>query len=128
VGRTARLNGRKAARYYTEGTGGNSFADNQRNLTRSRYAREHRHGFLLTLVIAAPYLDYTFEVLEAQHGIEFYPVQLRAGERRVVNRKIEEPTKITCKTEEELLEGLAQILSSPSVRKVVTSLLAQSKA
>jgi ribosomal protein L6P/L9E len=85
-------------------------------------------GFTFTLDIVAPYLDYTFEVLEAEHGIEFYPVKLRAGERRLVDRKIEEPTRITCKTEEELVEGLAQILSSPRVRKVIAALLAQSKA
>lgn len=85
-------------------------------------------SFTLTLSIVAPYLDYTYQVLQAEHDIDFYPVLLRAGERRVVNGRIEEPTKITCKTEVELERGLFEILSSPRVRKVIAALLAQSKA
>lgn len=84
--------------------------------------------FVLTLSVVAPALDYSYEILQAEHKIELYPVSVQAGQRRIVNGRVEKPTVVECQTEEEFERALAEIFSSPRVKSVIASLRSQSKA
>ena len=72
------------------------------------------------LEIVAPALnDYRYTVLTVSHDpVSLYPLRLRGT--------IDDET-IECHTEEALLAHLKRILSSSSVRRVIETLLAQSK-
>jgi hypothetical protein len=75
----------------------------------------------LEMSIVAPAMDnYRFNVLDIKHGLELYPaivVQPNSNEKR-----------IECQNEEELTAALGDILGSERVRRVIRSLVAQSKA
>ena len=63
--------------------------------------------------------NYKRTILEVTHKIEPYPLRVRDYENSVVYE---------CKDEGEFLAILENILTSPKVRRVISSLIAQSKA
>jgi hypothetical protein len=72
--------------------------------------------FFIELNIRAPALNgYLYGVLEASHGIELYPVNVRSLASG----------SATCETQEAFEGLLGKILSSNQVKKVIASLLAQ---
>lgn len=78
-------------------------------------------GFYIELRIVAPALDdYEYSVVHVEHGIDMYPLKLYPewGQPADV---------IRCKDEQQFETALAKILSDPRVRKVVASLVAQSR-
>jgi hypothetical protein len=78
--------------------------------------------FELELRIVAPALDrYQYTVLRVYHGVELYPV-------RVAPPEIPRHEWKRCDTEEAFEAALAKQLSSPRVKHVIASLIAQSKA
>jgi hypothetical protein len=80
--------------------------------------------FNIDLDIVAPALDnYTYNVLEASHGLNLYPVKVRPGWK-----KFEYKEHFECADEEQLDLALGQVLTSPEVKRVITTLLAQSRA
>jgi hypothetical protein len=78
--------------------------------------------FQLELEIVAPALDnYRYSVLEATHELEMYPVTVKPGWDK-------SQQQVDCTNEAEFESALADILSSDQIRRVVTALLAQSRA
>ena len=72
------------------------------------------------LDIVASALDgYSYEVLAILHGMDLYPLEVHDN----VNAKT-----YNVKDEEEFIRILEGILSSPGVHKVISVLIAQSKA
>jgi hypothetical protein len=81
-------------------------------------------SFNVDLDIVAPALDnYRFNVLEASHDLNLYPVKVRPGWN-----KYDAKGQVDCADESQLLGALEKVLTSPKVRSVVTTLLAQSRA
>ena len=80
--------------------------------------------FTIGLSIVAPAINnYEFEVVYVSHDIELYPVTVVAAwERYELNKPIE------CQNEEEFANALGRILGSDRVKRVISSLIAQSKA
>jgi hypothetical protein len=84
-------------------------------------ARVLQGSFYLRLDIVAPAIDnYRYSVLSAHHGVQLYPV--------TVTRQFETSVAVECRDEATFESTLGQILTSPSVRRAVSSLLAQSRA
>ena len=80
--------------------------------------------FKITLSIVAPAVNnYEFEVVSVKHPVELYPVSVVAAWERWELRK-----EIECQDEEEFMAALERILGSERVRRVISSLIAQSKA
>jgi hypothetical protein len=80
------------------------------------------NNFELELRIVAPALDhYQYTILRVLHGISIYPLRLAPPDTLYRDW-------ITCSSEEEFEQALADQLSSKSVKKVIASLLAQSRA
>jgi hypothetical protein len=76
--------------------------------------------FTESLSVVAPSLDgYEYEVLRVSHGITIYPLDLWDN----VNRK-----SYRIPGEVEFITMLGAILSSPEIRRVVSTLISQSKA
>ncbi len=72
-----------------------------------------RHNFFLT----APALDnYRYSLIRVVHGIQLYPVHLQTGEFAV-----------EVKDESHLISALEKIFSSNETRRVLSSLIAQSR-
>lgn len=87
--------------------------------TGQRYGR-----FSATLSIVAPAVnDYEFAVAEISYGINLYPVSLVADWE-----KNQRDSTVECEDEEALTAALEQILTSDRVRRVITSLIAQSNS
>jgi hypothetical protein len=84
--------------------------------------------FYLTLSIVAPALDYSYEVLTANHSIDLYPVRVRTSERHHPIARHEKIPEIHCANRQAFEDTLQQILTSQRVSAVIASLLAQSKA
>ena len=79
--------------------------------------------FELNLYIVAPRIEnYTFTVAWCSHGLDLYPVRVNPGWDRAYTARIE------CANEEEFESALKSILSSDKVRRVVSTLLGQSRA
>ena len=81
-------------------------------------------AFNIGLSIVAPAItNYVFEVVDVEHDIDIYPLTvIAAGER-------DEPKEfIKCQDEEEFMAALGRILGSERIRRVISSLIAQSKA
>jgi len=71
---------------------------------------------ILVLRVIAPSLDgYSYSILEVNHDIRLYPLNLR-------NLTGDENSK-QCDSEETFEQALGEILSSPAVRKVISALL-----
>lgn len=76
--------------------------------------------FTIELRIVVPNLNsYRYSILEVKHPIEIYPLRMYDYATQ---------TRYECKNEEEFLADLESILSSPAVRKVITTLISQSRA
>lgn len=84
----------------------------------STYAR-----FNLTFAVLAPALDYSYELLQARHNIELYPVTINSKWLRRGSL-----LEVECRSEEDFELALAELFSSPGVKSVIASLLSQSKA
>jgi hypothetical protein len=70
------------------------------------------------LNIVAPTLGgYSATVLSIRHGLDLYPVSLQHA--------LEESVKKSAKDEDSFIAALQQILTSESVRKVISALLTQ---
>ncbi len=89
---------------------------------RVRTIREGEHIVNFLDIVAPALQGYTFTVLEIKHGIEFYPLWYKSITANGSPASYQE-----CQTEEAFLANLKAILSSHEIRKVITSLLAQSK-
>lgn len=77
-------------------------------------------GLYIEMYIAAPAVNYFFEVLSVRHGVaDLYPLRVQEDGAS---------ESIRCENEEEFLETLAQILGSDRIGRVIRSLVAQSKA
>ena len=66
--------------------------------------------------IAPALNNYEYEITRIQHNITCYPVYMRSDGKTV-----------KCENEKEYLQALRQLLSTPTVQKVISSLIAQSK-
>ena len=81
-----------------------------------------RGDFQLELRVIAPALSgYEYSMLHAKHRIDMYPVKVRPGWTYTEG-------EIECEDAEQLEAAIATILSSNHARRVVHSLLVQSKA
>jgi len=81
--------------------------------------------FTLRLDILAPVIDnYRYGVLTAFHGVELYPVTVSP----IFKREGSGLGVAQCTNEAALELALEQILSSQPIRRVVSALLAQSRA
>lgn len=91
-----------------------------RGVLEGRIRTRRYSGVLQTeFVLVAPALDgYTYTLLVATHDVQPYPVSVHDFVNDVVAR---------CEDEERFTETLRGILSSEAVRKVVASLLSQSR-
>lgn len=80
--------------------------------------------FSLDLDIVVPALDnYRYNVANARHNLDLYPVTVVPGWDSY-NREV----MVKCANEREFEIALEKILSSEKVRRVIASLLAQSRA
>ena len=87
---------------------------------------ETKHGvsssFVHTLYICAPFLDVRQYAILIRHGIDRYPataILLDAGGQHVQTREVE--------TSGELLAALREMLQSPHIVQLVSSLISQSQ-
>ena len=75
--------------------------------------------FFITFDIIAQYLnEYRYTLLTVRHGLDVYP--LKVGDK-VHN------VEYSCETEERFVEIVEHILSSTEVRKIIQTLISQSK-
>ncbi len=73
----------------------------------------------LDMFIVAPSLDdYEWGVLTVWHPLDLYPLQVAPGSGQ---------KPVDCQTEEEFVQALKDVLSSRSVGRAISSLLAQSQ-
>ena len=87
--------------------------------------RQSSGKFLLQLAIQAPFVDnYEYVALYASHSLDLYPVTVAAGWEDKYHPK----TKVDCANREEFETTIGGILSSDRIRRVIASLLAQSRA
>ncbi len=93
------------------------------NLLEGRVRRTgYSSGFMLFLDIVAPTLDnYSYTVLIVTHGIELYPVRMKA-EGYTTEAELKE-----YKGEKQFVEALSEILISNQIRKVIAGLLSYVK-
>ena len=85
---------------------------------------QNRGVFELDLNIVVPALDnYRYLVARATHRLDLYPVTLMPG-WELYNQRV----TVECPDEGAFEAALGEILSSEKVRRVLTSLLAQSRA
>jgi hypothetical protein len=89
---------------------------------RVRTITEGEHIVNLLDIVAPALQGYTFTVLEIKHGIEFYPLWYKSIVTNGGPASYKE-----CSNEEAFLANLKAILSSHEIRKVIASLMAQSK-
>jgi hypothetical protein len=75
-------------------------------------------GFEHTFCIYAPTLDYRLQIVEIEHGLEFYPLTARAWGG--VSEKIE--------SEEKFLAWIKGVFSQNRTKQAIQSLLAQIKS
>lgn len=74
--------------------------------------------FRVDLDIVAPALNnYRYTVVTIRHSLKIYPLQLTDTTNNLA---------FECKDEEQLLSKLESILSSPSIKRVISTLIAQS--
>lgn len=75
-------------------------------------------SFIHSFFLIAPALDnYRYQLFRIQHGVSFYPMTVFLGGAR---------DSVT--SESQFLESLRAILSSPTTKNIVQSLIAQAKA
>jgi hypothetical protein len=76
-----------------------------------------RHAFML---YCGP-LGYSIELFSVHHGIDVYPAKIREGAEG------EEGPPIDAANADEFSEKLRQVFANPKTKKIISSLLAQSK-
>lgn len=81
-------------------------------------------SFEIELAIVAPLIDYyRYVALVATHSLDMYPVVVAPGwDRDNASEKID------CHTQAQFEDAIAHVLSSERIRRVVASLLAQSRS
>ena len=91
--------------------------------------------FSYSFELVAPALDnYRYELLRISHGVEFYPLRLQSDPLLgfLEIRQLFDPNAAsaeqTIENEEQFLKALKIIFSSEKARKVIGSLIAQSRA
>jgi hypothetical protein len=85
-----------------------------------------RGGVNHTFVIAAPALDYQYELFNVSHTmVDIYPVTVVSAPR-VGEGPLEKPPVL--RSQEEFLQWLKDVLSSDTTKRVLGSLLAQVEA
>ena len=91
--------------------------------------------FNYSFELVAPALDnYRYELLRISHGVEFYPLRLFSDPRESLSmvKQLFDPdaqsTGQTIENEGQFLKALEIIFSSEQTRKVIGSLIAQSRA
>ncbi len=78
---------------------------------------ETTNAFRYDLDVVVPTLNhYTYTLLSIQYPLDLYPVQINS---RTPIRQVD------CQNEEELERGIASILSSAEVRKILSRLISQ---
>lgn len=76
--------------------------------------------FKLSFYITAPSLNnYTYEVFDITHDLNFYPLKIRTSNDEV---------SVEDKTQEQLEDTLKEIFSLPKIKVVINGLLAQIKS
>ena len=112
--------------------------------------RGSRHAFRYGFDLVAPALGYRYRLFSISHGVDFYPLTIhglafprkavRSREEAVTNkRSLAERAKLkgqkpgpqseqTVDNEEEFLQALTTVFSSEETKRVISSLIAQSKA
>jgi hypothetical protein len=85
-----------------------------KNLVEARVTTEpHGNAFLHRFDLVAPPLDnYTYNLFNVRHGIDFYPIQVWGEEKKL-------------DSEEEFLNWLGEKLSAESTKRVIRNLVAQ---
>ncbi|MBC8042593.1 MAG: hypothetical protein IAF08_04030 [Rhizobacter sp.] len=82
--------------------------------------------------LVAPALDnYKYRLFTIYHGVELYPLDLVDPEEKIFfdpsDHTVIAQTSRPVKSQEELLERLRHIFSSPQTKKVINALIAQSR-
>ena len=76
--------------------------------------------FVIDFDIMARYLnEYRYTLLTVRHGLDVYPLDVGDKLHNVV---------YSCETEERFVEAVEHILSSSEVRKIIQTLISQSKS
>lgn len=84
------------------------------------HTRNHRGKLITDLEVVAPLLDnYTYTLVEVEHSVELYPLVLR---------NIVEDDEIQCLYEDDFVQELGNLLSSDEVKRIIQSLVSQSRA
>jgi hypothetical protein len=88
--------------------------------TTNRIGTTDRIGeFTHSFAIVAPTLDnYSYELFRVAHGVSMYPARI----------EVSSSSRFEVKTEQEFVDALKQVLSSPETMRVISALLAQAKS
>lgn len=80
--------------------------------------------FVVGLSVVAPFIsNYTYLALEAEHGLQLYPVTVKPG------YKLGDPrAAVKCENQSEFEKAVGEILSSDHMQRIILSLLAQSRS
>lgn len=82
----------------------------------------HGKHFDIILSIIAPAIGgYKLDILRVEHDLNDYPVE-------IINLIDDQRREHYCSDEQELLEALGKILGSEQIRRIIRSLVAQSRA
>lgn len=82
----------------------------------------HEDNFTYRFDLVAPALNnYRYRLFSISHGVEFYPLI-------ITNSAAFNGDEVEVPNEEEFLNALGNIFSSEKTRRVITSLIAQSRA
>lgn len=86
-----------------------------------RSAKRHDDNdldFVLDLLIFAPSLKYSYNVLSVFHGMTMYPLKIASSTGK----------SYQCQNEAEFIKALKEILSDKAIKKIISSLLTQIQA
>jgi hypothetical protein len=81
-----------------------------------KYATHRDPPFRYNFYLMAPALDYRYQLFTITHGLEFYPVSITF-----------EDLTVEIADEDGLMQELANIFSSEKTKRIISSLIAQSK-
>lgn len=88
------------------------------------HVKQRSGKFELEFVIQVPVLDnYEYVVLYVKHGLSLYPATVVPGWDQYAAEK-----QVACADKEQLETAIGAILSSDHVKRIVASLIAQSRA
>jgi len=81
-------------------------------------------SFIHRFKLVVPALDnYTYELFSISNGIDFYPVEAYGFQNRLKFGSM--VSMSTLRSEDEFLDWLQEILSSPETKKIIANILAQ---